>query len=205
MVSSWQSYFSRVALFTPSSLRPSFCVATLLSAAGLRCLCQFRRNMFSVQDVPALQSLCALTGVVFYGTILSLMWLDAKYVSFPSAQPHAIILPRKKHSGVACDTCCPICLTEFKRDEVLSCGERCGHCFHESCIQKWIAHTQRMPNQRATCPSCRQDLQCQRSPKNSKSVSSRSRNAVVVTTSPEPGPVPVPILLNIERGAFSPS
>jgi hypothetical protein len=163
---SWQYYFSWVWL-VPSSLRPSCCVAIALSTVTLGCLCQLRRTMFSVQELPGLQSLCALIGVVFYGTIISLMWLDAKYVLFPPAPPQAIILPRKKHSDVVC-ICCPICLVDFERDELMSCGEICGHCFHDSCIQKWIAHIQRRSNQRATCPFCRQELQCQRPPTKSK-------------------------------------
>jgi hypothetical protein len=168
LASPWQYYFSQVWFAPSPSIRPPLCVAISISTVTLGCLCQFRSNMFSVQEVPCLQSLCALTGVVFYGTILSLMWLDAKYVLFPPGPPQAIILPRKKHSGVS-GICCPICLVDFELDEVLSCGERCGHCFHDSCIQEWIAHIQRKPNQRATCPFCRHELQCQRLPEKSKS------------------------------------
>jgi hypothetical protein len=185
----WQYYYFSQVWFAPSPIvrRPSLCVAISLSTVTLGCLCQLRRNMFSVQEVPALQSLCALTGVVFYGTILSLMWLDAKYVLFPPVPPQAIILPMKKHSGVA-GICCPICLVDFERDEVLSYGERCGHCFHDSCIQEWIAHIQRKPNQRATCPSCRQELQCQQKPKKSEIDPKREQQNAVGTISPSPVP-----------------
>jgi hypothetical protein len=204
LVSSWQYYFSQV-WFAPSPLRPPFCVAIALSTATLGCLCQLRRNMFSVQEIPCLQSFCALTGAVFYGTIISLMWLDAKYVLFPPAPPQAIVLPRKKHSGVA-GICCPICLVDFERDEALSCGERCGHCFHDSCIQEWIAHIQRRPNQRVTCPFCRQELQCQRQPKKSKTdpKQEQQRSGTDITSTSTSTHYSFGNLVNVIRGTLSP-
>jgi hypothetical protein len=144
-------------------LYPSFGVAIALSTTTLGCLSQFRRDMMTIQELSGLQSVHALTDVVFYGAIISLMWLDAKGVLFPPAPPPPAILPRKRYSDTTCISCCPICLVSFARDELMSYGEQCGHCFHESCIQEWIAYLRRRPYKRPTCPLCRQDLQCQQS------------------------------------------
>jgi hypothetical protein len=203
LVSFGHQYYSSRVRFTPSSLHPTFCLAIPLLMATLACVWMLRQNMCSVHALPGLQSLCTLAGFMFYGTIISLMWIDAKYVLFRPAPPQAIILPRKNHSGVA-GICCPICLVDFERDEPMSCGERCGHCFHDCCIQEWIAHIQRRPNQRVTCPFCRQELQCQRPPKKitTDPTQEQHRGSNDDTTSNSTY-YSVGNLLNILRGKFS--
>ncbi|KAK1278169.1 putative RING-H2 finger protein ATL69 [Acorus gramineus] len=46
------------------------------------------------------------------------------------------------------DTSCPICLSEYKPEEVLKCVSECNHCFHEGCVDEWLRMS-------ATCPVCR--------------------------------------------------
>lgn len=44
---------------------------------------------------------------------------------------------------------CPICFNNFPRDEQSECLKlKCGHIFHEACVQGWI-------QEKGKCPTCR--------------------------------------------------
>ena len=54
------------------------------------------------------------------------------------------------------DTCCAICLKAFEKPNGTTRKKyvkrlKCGHVFHTTCIDRWIA---RAPN----CPCCREEL-----------------------------------------------
>ena len=49
------------------------------------------------------------------------------------------------------DDICPICLEEYNTCTTMS-NLRCGHCYHRTCIQKWIYKGTN------TCPMCRKDI-----------------------------------------------
>ncbi|KAJ7954642.1 putative Ring finger protein [Quillaja saponaria] len=44
---------------------------------------------------------------------------------------------------------CSVCLVEFDRENVVNKLSRCGHVFHENCIQRWL------DKNHFTCPLCR--------------------------------------------------
>ncbi|KAH9313538.1 hypothetical protein KI387_022165, partial [Taxus chinensis] len=46
------------------------------------------------------------------------------------------------------DTCCSICLAEYKFGENLRLLPDCGHCFHAGCIDAWLRLN-------PSCPVCR--------------------------------------------------
>ncbi|XP_031495284.1 RING-H2 finger protein ATL8-like [Nymphaea colorata] len=50
--------------------------------------------------------------------------------------------------GAGKSTDCAICLSEFLTGEQVRVLPRCGHCFHPSCIDTWLAS-------HSSCPSCR--------------------------------------------------
>ncbi|KAH7853057.1 hypothetical protein Vadar_032708 [Vaccinium darrowii] len=47
------------------------------------------------------------------------------------------------------DLMCSVCLVEFEREDTVSQLPRCGHVFHEECIQSWLDRNH------FTCPLCR--------------------------------------------------
>ena len=49
------------------------------------------------------------------------------------------------------ENCCPICLVEYEEGDEIRCLP-CGHEFHKSCVDSWLANN-------ASCPSCRHSLQ----------------------------------------------
>lgn len=49
---------------------------------------------------------------------------------------------------------CPVCMEAFANSEQTVVKTRCGHCFHNACLQNWL-------NVASTCPNCRQDLAIQ--------------------------------------------
>jgi len=68
---------------------------------------------------------------------------------------NSLIRERRTESSQDLDTegdnCCPICLVEYKEgDELRSLP--CGHDFHKSCVDSWLANN-------ASCPACRYSLQ----------------------------------------------
>lgn len=46
---------------------------------------------------------------------------------------------------------CPICYVEYEPDEPIK-RTPCGHCFHPSCLGKWLENAK-------SCPLCRKDLE----------------------------------------------
>lgn len=46
------------------------------------------------------------------------------------------------------DGTCPICLSDYRAEEVVRCIPECQHCFHAGCIDVWL----RLNN---SCPVCR--------------------------------------------------
>ena len=42
--------------------------------------------------------------------------------------------------------CCSICLADFKKGEQVKVVPRCGHTFHNSCLEKWLVQKWRCPN-----------------------------------------------------------
>lgn len=46
------------------------------------------------------------------------------------------------------NTCCSICLSDYKGSEVVKIIPDCGHMFHIDCIDEWL-------RRHATCPICR--------------------------------------------------
>ncbi|KAI8544965.1 hypothetical protein RHMOL_Rhmol07G0006400 [Rhododendron molle] len=46
------------------------------------------------------------------------------------------------------DGTCPICLSDYRAEEVVRCIPECQHCFHAGCIDEWL----RLNN---SCPVCR--------------------------------------------------
>lgn len=74
-------------------------------------------------------------------------WLESrrenKYVpSVPKPRP----MPMKKKVVVPTNQECSICLDIISADAIQCC--QCGHCFHKTCIEKWLKHSK-------TCPLCR--------------------------------------------------
>eukprot|EP01018_Ginkgo_biloba_P016470 Gb_08038 [translate_table: standard] len=53
--------------------------------------------------------------------------------------------PSKPHAD---NSCCSICLSDYKESEVLRLLPDCGHMFHVACIDAWL-------RLHATCPMCR--------------------------------------------------
>ncbi|KAG5098529.1 hypothetical protein JHK82_048383 [Glycine max] len=49
-----------------------------------------------------------------------------------------------------CD--CPICIQEFKNEELIQPFGRCVHEFHSSCVNSWLL------GGKTTCPVCRKEL-----------------------------------------------
>lgn len=47
--------------------------------------------------------------------------------------------------------CCGICQEPLERDVLVRRVNRCGHCFHHQCIERWFAEHQ-------TCPLCMQNV-----------------------------------------------
>ena len=56
---------------------------------------------------------------------------------------------RTADGGRPQETSCAVCLSDFERDAVLR-RLPCGHCFHRSCIDKWLKRNK-------VCPLCLQD------------------------------------------------
>lgn len=54
---------------------------------------------------------------------------------------------------------CAICLTEFEEGEKIRVLPRCDHCFHVTCVDKWLGT-------HSSCPTCRQRLLFQHSANN---------------------------------------
>lgn len=46
------------------------------------------------------------------------------------------------------DGTCPICLSDYRAEEIVRCIPACQHCFHAGCIDAWL----RLNN---SCPVCR--------------------------------------------------
>ena len=42
--------------------------------------------------------------------------------------------------------CCSICLADFAKGEQVKVVPRCGHTFHNSCLEKWLVRKWRCPN-----------------------------------------------------------
>ena len=51
------------------------------------------------------------------------------------------------------ETCCAVCLKAFEKQKkrVFVKKLKCGHVFHGSCIDKWLARAR-------SCPCCREEL-----------------------------------------------
>ncbi|CAH9077244.1 unnamed protein product [Cuscuta epithymum] len=64
-------------------------------------------------------------------------------VSFPT-----VIFSSAAEGGGASPEECTICLSEFVEGERLRVLEKCKHCFHIECIQKWL-------KTHSSCPTCR--------------------------------------------------
>ena len=60
-------------------------------------------------------------------------------------------------SHTQCDTCCcPICLSEFQDNELVSCSSSnhplaCNHLFHTECLGAWLS-------KHSSCPVCRFEM-----------------------------------------------
>jgi len=50
------------------------------------------------------------------------------------------------------DELCAICYTEFEDGEAVRRLQPCGHCFHKSCIDRWLLESS------TKCPGCNQDV-----------------------------------------------
>lgn len=56
------------------------------------------------------------------------------------------------HAQAMSETNCPICLSDFFEDElVTSCDDGCHHWFHKECLFEWLDRSE-------SCPCCRKDL-----------------------------------------------
>ena len=71
-----------------------------------------------------------------------------------SPNPHTAATPT---SHTECDTCCcPICLSEFQDNELVSCSSSnhpsaCDHLFHTQCLGAWLS-------KHSSCPICRFEM-----------------------------------------------
>lgn len=181
-------------MMKPSSLG----LTAILSVTALGCFGQFRRH---VSTASILQSFVSLTGVLFYGGIISALVIDVSTI-FLRKPPRPTVLPQKAYQpassdgedgrsgchdyqrtpSYSADSSCPICLVDFVPAELISYGEQCGHCFHETCIQQCkfaikllhehipvtLSHTYRIlicespginrSQAHCSCPLCRQNL-----------------------------------------------
>lgn len=92
--------------------------------------------------------------------LLSLLLIINQIIT-PSSTNHLVkslklIFPDKQIALL--ETECPICMTEVnKKGESMRLAQNlsilsCGHCFHNSCINKWIAKERE--SKKAPCPIC---------------------------------------------------
>lgn len=65
--------------------------------------------------------------------------------AFPTMEYHPQIFTSDE------DNSCTICLSDYKKNEVLRLLPGCGHAFHVACIGRWL-------RQHSTCPVCRISL-----------------------------------------------
>ena len=56
----------------------------------------------------------------------------------------------KDNDSILNDTCC-ICFDEYKTNQYKRILDKCNHCFHKKCIDKWFRKNQSNMN----CPICR--------------------------------------------------
>ncbi|WOL17001.1 hypothetical protein Cni_G25789 [Canna indica] len=72
---------------------------------------------------------------------------EATLMSFPKVAYSRAKL-EMEGKGVAGATCCSICLSDYKGDDVLRRLPDCGHLFHVSCVDPWL-------RSHRSCPVCR--------------------------------------------------
>jgi hypothetical protein len=71
------------------------------------------------------------------------MYAPSNKVQTPKNNP----MPMKRKKVIPTNQECSICLDPISENAIQCC--KCGHCFHEECIKRWL-------KKNPTCPLCRQ-------------------------------------------------
>uniref|UniRef100_A0A7C9CVR4 RING-type domain-containing protein n=1 Tax=Opuntia streptacantha TaxID=393608 RepID=A0A7C9CVR4_OPUST len=85
---------------------------------------------------------------------LNHLWVDDNdchgyiYVRIPHNDTKTIIIEGETFHMFEFNDCCPICLEDFKAEDMGLCLVRCRHLFHLHCIDQWLINN-------ASCPTCR--------------------------------------------------
>lgn len=74
---------------------------------------------------------------------------------------------------------CPVCLAEYKDKESLRTLGKCGHHFHQECIDEWLKSN-------ASCPLCRVSLRPEKAPSPDGLTSGPSGSAAYASADPLP-------------------
>ncbi|XP_047968213.1 RING-H2 finger protein ATL57-like [Salvia hispanica] len=122
-----------------------------------------------LQAAPVFDSSMALTILVLLTALFFLAFFSIYIRRFATATATAAVPPHRKCGGGGLDSSavdslplvpyggaakhrmieeCPICLGEFSETETVKMIPYCGHVFHPSCLDTWLAA-------HVTCPLCR--------------------------------------------------
>lgn len=127
------------------------CLFLLTVFGGISFVVVALMTLYNMGGVQMILAVCVASSVGLLRFLVSCAWADAP----PERLSRCLAIDTYTLSSQdisITSSCCPICLHNMTKGEMVSKGETCGHVFHHACLATWV-------KKRATCPCCRHDLE----------------------------------------------